>query len=81
MSYRVKVFWKKKPGQSFINNKYSRAHQWVFTFQVNLINLLHGLRQKKIGWVGNRNQNRSKVLRHYHYLESIKLFQLVLLLL
>lgn len=30
MSYIVKVSWKKKPDEDFLNKKYSRVHKWVF---------------------------------------------------
>jgi organic hydroperoxide reductase OsmC/OhrA len=30
MSYNVKISWKKDTGESFIDNKYSRAHSWTF---------------------------------------------------
>lgn len=30
MRYKVKVQWKKKDDEVFMDNKYSRAHQWIF---------------------------------------------------
>jgi organic hydroperoxide reductase OsmC/OhrA len=30
MAYNVKITWKKKPDEAFIDNRYSRAHTWVF---------------------------------------------------
>lgn len=30
MPYNAKIFWKKGPCEAFVNNKYSRAHTWIF---------------------------------------------------
>jgi len=30
MPYKVRIFWKRNSGESFIDNKYSRAHTWIF---------------------------------------------------
>jgi len=30
MMYKVKISWQKKPGEIFSDNKYSRAHTWIF---------------------------------------------------
>jgi organic hydroperoxide reductase OsmC/OhrA len=30
MSYNVRIFWKKKSDEAFVDNKYSRAHTWTF---------------------------------------------------
>ncbi len=30
MLYNVKVYWKKKSDEKFTDNKYSRAHKWIF---------------------------------------------------
>jgi organic hydroperoxide reductase OsmC/OhrA len=30
MKYNVKVYWKKESAESFTDNKYSRAHKWIF---------------------------------------------------
>lgn len=30
MSYQVKIIWKKQASEAFIDNKYSRAHRWLF---------------------------------------------------
>lgn len=30
MPYNVRIFWKKKFDETFVDNKYSRAHTWTF---------------------------------------------------
>jgi organic hydroperoxide reductase OsmC/OhrA len=30
MLYQVKISWKKKSNESFLDKKYSRAHKWIF---------------------------------------------------
>jgi organic hydroperoxide reductase OsmC/OhrA len=30
MPYKVKIYWKKNFGEAFTDNKYSRAHTWIF---------------------------------------------------
>jgi organic hydroperoxide reductase OsmC/OhrA len=30
MSYNVKIEWKRRDGEAFMDNKYSRAHRWIF---------------------------------------------------
>ena len=36
MKYTVKVFWEKKQEELFSDNKYSRAHKWIFDGGVEL---------------------------------------------
>jgi organic hydroperoxide reductase OsmC/OhrA len=36
MKYTASIFWKKKKAESFTDNKYSRAHTWVFDGGVKL---------------------------------------------
>ncbi|PKO12726.1 MAG: peroxiredoxin [Chloroflexi bacterium HGW-Chloroflexi-10] len=36
MPYNVKITWKKKPDEAFIDNKYSRAHTWFFDGGIEL---------------------------------------------
>ncbi len=30
MSHQAKIFWERKPDETFLDNKYSRAHTWTF---------------------------------------------------
>ncbi len=30
MTYKISVFWEKKPGEAFVDKKYSRSHTWMF---------------------------------------------------
>jgi organic hydroperoxide reductase OsmC/OhrA len=30
MPYSVKIFWKKKPDEAFVDSKYNRSHTWSF---------------------------------------------------
>ncbi len=30
MPYNVRIFWKKGSSEAFVDNKYSRAHTWIF---------------------------------------------------
>jgi len=36
MSYNVKIFWKKASSEAFGDNKYSRAHTWIFDGGIEL---------------------------------------------
>jgi len=36
MSYNVKIFWKKDSSEAFVDNKYSRAHTWIFDGGIEL---------------------------------------------
>ena len=36
MPYNVKIFWKKKPDEAFVDNKYSRSHTWTFDGGIEL---------------------------------------------
>jgi len=36
MSYSVKISWKKDLGETFVENKYSRAHTWTFDGGIEL---------------------------------------------
>jgi organic hydroperoxide reductase OsmC/OhrA len=36
MLYNVRVFWKKNSDEAFIDNKYSRAHKWIFDGGIKL---------------------------------------------
>lgn len=36
MSYKVKIFWKKKSSEVFTDMKYSRAHKWIFDGGIEL---------------------------------------------
>jgi organic hydroperoxide reductase OsmC/OhrA len=36
MSYIVRIFWKKKNNEAFIDNKYSRSHTWKFDCGIEL---------------------------------------------
>src|SRR4030095_11903179 len=36
MSHTVRVVWKKKSDEPFVDNKYSRAHTWIFDGGVEL---------------------------------------------
>jgi organic hydroperoxide reductase OsmC/OhrA len=35
-SYKVKIFWERGPGETFTDNKYSRAHMWKFDGGIEL---------------------------------------------
>lgn len=37
MSYSVKISWKKDLGETFVDNKYSRAHTWTFDGGIELL--------------------------------------------
>ena len=37
MTYNVRVFWRKDLGESFGNNKYSRAHTWTFDGGIEIV--------------------------------------------
>jgi organic hydroperoxide reductase OsmC/OhrA len=37
MSYNVRIFWKKDSGEAFVDNKYSRAHTWIFDGGIELV--------------------------------------------
>jgi organic hydroperoxide reductase OsmC/OhrA len=30
MKYQAKIIWERKPGEAFTDNRYSRAHKWIF---------------------------------------------------
>ncbi|MCM3904902.1 MAG: OsmC family protein [Pyrinomonadaceae bacterium] len=36
MAYNVRVFWKKKLDEPFVDNKYSRSHTWTFDGGIEL---------------------------------------------
>ena len=36
MSYNVRIFWQKDSGEAFVDNKYSRAHTWIFDGGIEL---------------------------------------------
>ncbi len=36
MSYSAKISWKKDLGETFVDNKYSRAHTWIFDGGIEL---------------------------------------------
>ncbi len=36
MSYSVKISWEKDSGETFVDNKYSRAHTWTFDGGIEL---------------------------------------------
>jgi len=37
MSYNVRIFWKKDSSEAFVDNKYSRAHTWIFDGGIELV--------------------------------------------
>jgi len=37
MSYNVRIFWKKDSSAAFVDNKYSRAHTWIFDGGIELV--------------------------------------------
>ena len=36
MTHNVRVFWRKNPGEAFVDNKYSRSHMWTFDGGIEL---------------------------------------------
>jgi organic hydroperoxide reductase OsmC/OhrA len=36
MSYNIKISWEKDSGETFVDNKYSRAHTWTFDGGIEL---------------------------------------------
>jgi organic hydroperoxide reductase OsmC/OhrA len=36
MAYNVRIFWKKNANETFTDNKYSRAHTWIFDGGIEL---------------------------------------------